>query len=514
MAAIGRSRGPTGREVRDDADSTWGNGPTGVRRFRACRHGRRPAGRQPGTEEADRAAAGSHHSGANRLRAGTARGPGHIGDVDIRNRGAAGPADSGAHPAAVAPIPAPITAPIVPAAIDPVVPAPIPSAVTPPAPTLPPIAMSELSKQKPLTLAALERMALARSQTQAPMPASRGTLVPTGGWYGQDGTMADDGDVPHGFVDKVAPRGGSMTPELLAQQYRTINGIRLRYYHLLALQKLISVREDLAGISRDAVAAIDAMTAAGQATKAELLQARVEAREQMAALQNVRSVHQTVWQRMATTIGQPDLPIGPVTGDLEQSCAVPTIDVALVHLLETSPELQTVRNEVARRQAALRQNLSGSGTKTANVEKPESDGLISQAIAVFSNPAATHEQKVKQADWTDLSRFEAEVGRVQQSLKQRLADSYARLDHAKEIVDLYRTQNLADAKEAFELSVIGYRQGRGSWPQVQIAQRNYFRMSVEYVEALAQMRRAEVEILSLLLNGPENPASPPAVHLN
>ena len=59
------------------------------------------------------------------------------------------------------------------------------------------------------------------------------------------------------------------------------------------------------------------------------------------------------------------------------------------------------------------------------------------------------------------------------------------------------------AKEAFELSVMGYRQGRGSWPHVQIAQRNYFRMSTEYVEALAELRRSELVILGLLMDGPE-----------
>ena len=65
-------------------------------------------------------------------------------------------------------------------------------------------------------------------------------------------------------------------------------------------------------------------------------------------------------------------------------------------------------------------------------------------------------------------------------------------------------ENLPDAKEAFELSVIGYRQGRGSWPQVQIAQRNYFRMSTEYVEALAELRRSELVVLGLLMDAPED----------
>ena len=45
------------------------------------------------------------------------------------------------------------------------------------------------------------------------------------------------------------------------------------------LSVLIAVREELALVTRDAVNAIDGMSAAGQASKAEVLQARIEARE-------------------------------------------------------------------------------------------------------------------------------------------------------------------------------------------------------------------------------------------
>jgi hypothetical protein len=393
------------------------------------------------------------------------------------------------------PAPSPVPAPPVGASSVPVAPMPAP------------IGTPDASMPTPLTLAALERFALGRYRTQAQPPAGHAHIALAVHYSDQQSTVADNADLPHGFVDKVVPatagtQGKPAAPEMLAQQYHLINSVRLRYYHLLALQKLVAVREDLAGISRDAVSAIDAMTASGQATKAELLQARVEAREQLAALQYARSVHATVWHRMAATIGQPELPLGPLAGDIEQCCAVPKFEAAWAHVLDANPDLLVARGEVAHRQATLRQSLTRSGMK-ANQEKTAPDGLIGQAAAWFNGPAATHEPQVKQAAWTELSRCEVEVGRLEQSLKQRLADAYVRHDRAKEVTDLYHSQNLPDAKEAFELSVIGYRQGRGSWPQVQIAQRNYFRMSTEYVEALAELRRSELVILGLLMDGPE-----------
>ncbi|HEX4591754.1 MAG TPA: TolC family protein, partial [Gemmataceae bacterium] len=104
--------------------------------------------------------------------------------------------------------------------------------------------------------------------------------------------------------------------------------------------------------------------------------------------------------------------------------------------------------------------------------------------------------------------------RVERSLRFRLADAYVRWERAKEAAESYRSQNLPDAKEAFELSVIGYRQGHGSWPQVLIAQQNYFRMSTEYIESLAELRRTELSILGLMMDAPEESQAPvrQAVH--
>ena len=55
------------------------------------------------------------------------------------------------------------------------------------------------------------------------------------------------------------------------------------------------------------------------------------------------------------------------------------------------------------------------------------------------------------------------------------------------------------ARRAYELYLDSFRKRRAAWPQVLVAQRTYFQISVDYVEALDEMRRAEVAILGLLL---------------
>jgi cobalt-zinc-cadmium efflux system outer membrane protein len=106
---------------------------------------------------------------------------------------------------------------------------------------------------------------------------------------------------------------------------------------------------------------------------------------------------------------------------------------------------------------------------------------------------------------------QAEIRRVQLSLKQRLARAYARYRTAAATVQTYGKDNLPDARKAYDLYLESFRKRRAAWPQVLVAQRTYFQISVEYNEALADMRSAEVAILGLLLvDGLNEPANAPS----
>lgn len=362
---------------------------------------------------------------------------------------------------------------------------------------------------EPVTLAALQRMALGRP-TMKSAPGSSSVEPPRAdGVREANAAVRDEADAV-GFVDQAivaamqpgtvsapAPAGAAQA-RALASQYRMLNNIRLRYFHLLALQRLAAVREEMVGLTRDAIIAVDGMNSTGQATKAELLQARTEAREQVVAAENVRAAYQVVWSRMAKTLADPQMPVAPVAGDLERSCGIPDFETAWAHVRKASPELIAIRGNVAQRQVHLRRFLAGDSNESQAVV---GQGPVTQVLSRLSGQAANHDPQITQTAWTDLTRGEAELQRAEQSLKQRLAAAYQKWDRARGIVDVYRNNNLPESKEAYELSVQAYRKGQGTWPQVLMAQRNYFRLSIDYVEAVAELRRAELSILGLSFDG-------------
>ena len=99
----------------------------------------------------------------------------------------------------------------------------------------------------------------------------------------------------------------------------------------------------------------------------------------------------------------------------------------------------------------------------------------------------------------DLARSQAEVARVELSLRQRLADAFNRYQTALETAQIYRDSNLPKAAEAYEVQLDMYRKRRTPWREVVMLQRNLLEVQERYTRSLLELHQAEVEIVGLLL---------------
>src|SRR5262245_28513621 len=129
----------------------------------------------------------------------------------------------------------------------------------------------------PLSLADLEQLALQGNptlrQTAAQVEAARGRAVqaglypnPTVGYQGElIGVEGTAGELQGLFIDQTIVTAGKLRLSrakfaqevsqaealALAQQYRVRNGVRMRFYQLLAMQRLLDVRADLLKVAED-----------------------------------------------------------------------------------------------------------------------------------------------------------------------------------------------------------------------------------------------------------------------
>lgn len=391
-----------------------------------------------------------------------------------------------------------------------------------------------------LSLADLEQMAAQHNptlaQAAAKVEAAQGRAAqaglypnPTVGYQGEEiGNAGTAGE--HGiFVDQLVVTAGKLRlgrakfgqevlqaeAQALAQQYRVLNGVRMRFYELLAMRRLIAVREQLLKVAEDAVTTTEEMVNVGQANRPDLLQARIEAREQKVGLQNAKARYLAAWRQLAAFVGAPELPETPLAGDLEKGPELPSFDSVWAHLVAASPELHVARAGVTRGEFALKReqvepvpNVNVRGGSQYNYESRNTQALAQVYLRV---PLFDRNQGNIRAAQAELFKAHAEVRRTELELQKRLARTFARYETAKATVELYRKDNLPDAKEAYELYLESFKKRRAAWPQVLIALRNYFRISTDYVEALAELRRSEVAIIGLLLvDGMDEPPGPPS----
>jgi cobalt-zinc-cadmium efflux system outer membrane protein len=397
------------------------------------------------------------------------------------------------------------------------------------------------ASQHALGLADLEQMAVEGNptlrQTAANVEAARGRAAqsglypnPTVGYEAERiGAAGTPGELQGAFIDQTIVTAGKRRlnraryaqevsqaeAQALAQQYRVLNGVRLRFYQLLAMQRLIDVQADLLKVAEDAVTTTEELVNVGAANKPDLLQARIEARQERVALANARSLYESAWQQTAAFVGNPCLAVGRVQGDLEAPGPVPGYDAALAHLLEASPEIQVARAEVARSQFALRREqvepIPNVQVRVANGYDFETRKDTTSVTAGVRVPLFDKNQGNIRAAQAQVAYAREELKRVELSLRQRLAQVYGRYRTSEALVQLYREQNLPDARQAYELYLDSFRKRRAAWPQVLVAQRTYFQISVDYTQALNDLRRAEVAILGLLLvDGLDEPPGVPS----
>jgi outer membrane protein TolC len=116
----------------------------------------------------------------------------------------------------------------------------------------------------------------------------------------------------------------------------------------------------------------------------------------------------------------------------------------------------------------------------------------------------------------EVTRARAEVARLELILRRRLAEVFAHYETALATVQTYRAETLPQAREAYDLTLDGYRQRRTPWAQVVLAQRTLSDLSEDYIEALLQLRQSEVAIRGMLLvDGLSQPEPPtPGGHID
>ena len=244
---------------------------------------------------------------------------------------------------------------------------------------------------------------------------------------------------------KFAEEANAARWQLEAQKLRVLNGVRIRFFEVLAAERLIDIHRELVRLNDDAVRTTEELENVGQANEPDLLQARVEARRARVALRNAENRYRGSWRQLVALVDAPELGPMPLDARLLDAPAAPLdFDATLVRLLRSSPEIQAALAEIRRDQIMVRRervepipNITVQAIAGHNYEFNVTTAGVQASIPL---PIFNRNQGTVREAQSDLTRDHAEHERVALSLRERLAEASTRYHDALQSVEDFRAR--------------------------------------------------------------------------
>jgi cobalt-zinc-cadmium efflux system outer membrane protein len=406
-------------------------------------------------------------------------------------------------------------------------------------------AATNAANQGGMRLEELEQMALANNptvgQVQANLRVAAGLARqagyypnPTVGYYGDEirgGYLG--GGKQGGFVSQTIVLGGRLraarrVAELDAnaietsgqiQRLRIQNNVRTLFYQVLAAQRLVAVRQNMAKLAADVTQTSLQIGNVGQADRPDILQAEVEQQQANVSLRVAQQNLRAAWRLLAAVIGKPDLALVRLDGDLD---AIPDLNYEewVATTMRDSPEVKLAQQAVERGEASAAQarkapipDLQVTGILVQSYEPLDTTrkpiGLQGGAQVGIQLPIFNRNQGNIAAAKGEIESAKQELTRVKLRLQRDLASMFRDYDSARLTVQQYKAEMLPRAEQAYQLYQRSYQQMAGAYPQVLISQRTLFQLEAEYVQALENVWLTSLAIRGFgLMDGLSEPIRP------
>lgn len=381
-----------------------------------------------------------------------------------------------------------------------------------------------------LSLAELEDLALRSnpglSRAAAEVDAARGNWVqvglrpnPTVGYLGEEIGNNDSAGQQGGFVSQEFVRGGKLAlnrrvaAEQLrqaeyrfeARRYRVLTDVRGAYYEVLAAQRGLELTTELSQVANEAHETAQKIFEGRQTSRFEPLSAGIAANEAKILLRSAENRHTAAWRGLAAVVASPDMPPARLAGELNDQLPAFDFQRSFSELLAQSPELAAAWAGVDRARWALERAVA---EPVPNVEVEATVAYDTASEDTWAGvrvglPLPLHNRNQGEIAKTraELRAAEANVRRLELSLRERLARAFERFDNARYQAQTYAESILPDAQQALDLANLGYREEELDYLSVLTAQRQFTQANLAHLEALRELRASASVIEGLLLSG-------------
>jgi outer membrane protein, heavy metal efflux system len=304
------------------------------------------------------------------------------------------------------------------------------------------------------------------------------------------------------------------------QKMRVQSAVKMAFLRVLAAQELLDARRDMAAIAQDAAETQRRLMNTGQADETEVLEAELEAQRMRMSARMQENTLREEWRSLAAVIGQPDLPLTTVAGDLEKGWPEVNEEEAVEAIAKQSPAVRIADAAEARAQSVMNRarreaipDVQVRGGMEYNNDRlggvPFAKGWEGIAEVGVQIPLFNRNQGNVAAARADIDRAGLEKQRISLTLRERAASAVDQYANARLMAVEYRNEMLPLAKKAYGLMVEKYGQMLASYPRVLDAQRKLYELQIEYIAALEGVWTNGIALQGYLLtDGLEAPARP------
>jgi len=288
-----------------------------------------------------------------------------------------------------------------------------------------------------------------------------------------------------------------------AQELRVLNDVRLRFYDVLVAQHRLALTEELVRVSGQVAGATRQLLEAQQVAESDLLQAEIEAEEAQILASNARNETDEAWRRLAAAIGLSAITQTPLSGSLDDNLPLYDWESAYATVVAQHPDLSAASARVERARLAIararRENVPDVTVMAMAMHMDQTGDDVVGVQAGVPLPVFNKNQGRIMEACSELVAAQNDIRRIELELQERLAAAYRQYANARQQADRYRGEMIPRAQRSLDLVSLGYREGQVDFVALLTGQRTYIRVNLAYIDALAELRQAEVMIEGQLL---------------
>jgi len=285
-------------------------------------------------------------------------------------------------------------------------------------------------------------------------------------------------------------------------RYDLITLIRQSFYATLTAQRRLAATEQLLTVVKRSAKAAEDLEEKGEGSRSDTLILELERERTDFAVQNAAALLKSAQRQLAAAMGDPDLVIEELEGNLTASLPDYPYELTRAGVLTRNAQVQVAEVEIEKNRLHLQRasvepfpNVTVQTGYMSQLTPIKEVGMIQLVVPL---PLWNKNQGNIHAAQADVARATFAAQKTQLDLIRHLAAVTGKFDVARQQTVKYEKSILPKARESVRIARLGFDKGHFDLLRVLSSQRTLIESELDYLDAQEARWNAAAEIAGLL----------------